>query len=70
MVWKEGGGLTNSRQGITTNLQAYFCSNFLSMGDNTNLHGHSGWSKTKENFDGVLKALIKEHQWGTVGAGG
>ena len=69
MVWKEGGGLWKSLQGMTTNLQAYRSSNNLRVRVNTNLHGDLGWSKTNNNFSDIPKALGRDHQEGTVGTG-
>ena len=67
MECKEGGDLENSRQGMTTNLQAYLCSHNLGVGSITDLHGNSGWSETNNNFGGVLEALRRDHQVCTTG---
>ena len=67
MGCKEGGSLGNSRQGMTTNLQAYLRSHNLDVGSTTDLHGNSGWPKTNKNFGGVLGALRRKHQGGTIG---
>ena len=40
------------------------------MGATTNLHVNSGWSKTNDNFDGILKALGREQQGCSIGTGG
>ena len=45
MVWEEGGGIGNSRQGMITNLQAYRCPDNLGAGATTNLHGNLGGQK-------------------------
>ena len=68
--WNEGGGLVNSQQGMTTNLQAYSNSDNLGVGATTDLHSDLGESKTNENFGSVLKALGKEHQGGMTGTDG
>ena len=39
------------------------------MGDTTDLHENLGWSKTNENFGGILEALVRGHQGDTIGAG-
>ena len=39
------------------------------MGDTTDLHGDSGWAKTNNIFGGVLEALGRYHQGGTMGMG-
>ena len=54
MVWKEGVGIGNSWHGMTTNLKAYLNSNTLGVGATTNLHSDSDWSKTNDNFNGIL----------------
>ena len=42
MGWKDGYGLGKYKQGMTTNLRAYRCSNNLGMGATTDLHGDLG----------------------------
>ena len=70
MVWKEGCGLGNFRQGMTTNLQVYNRSDNLVAGYTTDLHGYLGWSTTNNNFGGVIKVLRREHQGGKMDTGG
>ena len=43
MGWKDGNGLSKYKQGTTTNLRAYRCSNNLGVGGTTNLHGDLGY---------------------------
>ena len=55
---------------MTTNLQVYHCPNGLPIGDTTDLHVYLGWSKTNDNFGGVIMELMREHQGGTMDTGG
>ena len=62
MGWKYSDGIDKFIQGTTTNLRAYRCSNKLGLGETTDLHGDSIWSKTNNNFGGVLEALRREYR--------
>ena len=55
---------------MSTNLRAYFRSGNLVVGDSNNLHIHSGWSNTKDNFGGILKELSRERQRDMMVMGG
>ena len=54
MGWKEGIGVGNSLQGITTNLRVYCCYGYFIMGATADLHGNLGWSKMNMNSGGVF----------------
>ena len=67
MGWKEAGSHGNPQHGMTTNLRPYCLSNNVGVGVTINLHGNPGWSKTNDNFGGVLEVLRREPQMGTTG---
>lgn len=61
MGWKEGKGLGKNHQGTNSNLRAVRREEGLGIGAKTDLFGEDGFSKTSQNFHGVLANLHVEH---------
>ncbi len=61
MGWTEGKGLGKNEEGTSTNLRAVKREENLGIGAKTDLFGDDGFSKTSNNFHGVLATLHAEH---------
>jgi len=67
MGWSEGKGLGKNQQGTNTNLRAIRREEGLGIGAKTDTFGDEGFSRTSQNFHGVLANLQSEHGNGSSG---
>ena len=61
MGWSEGKGLGKNKQGTSSHLRAIRREEGLGIGAKTDTFGDDGFSKTSQNFHGVLAQLHAEH---------
>mmetsp|Transcript_37153 Transcript_37153/g.54656 ORF Transcript_37153/g.54656 Transcript_37153/m.54656 type:complete len:215 (+) Transcript_37153:87-731(+) len=62
MGWTDGNGLGKEQQGAVTHLRGVRRSEeALGIGAETDLHGSSGWTESRNNFQSVLATLQATH---------